>query len=135
MIYRALTPVANVFGEGTRRPALQVDSVDQIAFRLTTEWIAFPLRHLLTFIALMLVIVVKCQIVSFSQSEVLVWNGKEKNKERKQTNNPLANNHHSLMDIQCLHTDNAIWRKYGILIELLSVFLLCTDFMLQLDRG
>lgn len=29
MIYRALTPVANVFGEGTGRPTLQVDSVDQ----------------------------------------------------------------------------------------------------------
>lgn len=32
MIYWALTPVANVCNEGTGRPALQVDSVHQIAF-------------------------------------------------------------------------------------------------------
>lgn len=40
MIYRALTPVANVSGEGMGRPALQVDSVHQIAFRATAKWIA-----------------------------------------------------------------------------------------------
>lgn len=67
MIYRALTPVANVSGEGTGRPTLQVDSVDQIAFRATTKWIAFPLRGFLTyyFCAARWVTVIKCQSVSF----------------------------------------------------------------------
>lgn len=63
VIYRALTPVANVSGEGTGRPALQVDSVHQTTFRATTKRIAFPRTSFLTyyFCTACWVVVVKCQ--------------------------------------------------------------------------
>lgn len=39
MIYRALTPVANVSCEGTGRPTLWADSVDQTMFTTRTKWV------------------------------------------------------------------------------------------------
>lgn len=78
MIYRALTPVANVFGEGTRRPVVQVDSVDQITFRATTKWIrvsTWRLFDLLLFV---------CLVGSFSSNvKFLLFLMMNKKKERK----------------------------------------------------
>lgn len=42
MIYRALTPVKNVSGRGIKRPAQQVDSVNYITFKDTTNWYCLP---------------------------------------------------------------------------------------------
>lgn len=93
MIYRALTPVANVFGEGTGRPTLQVDSVDQppqqngLRFHSEVSW---PV----TFVVLVGSLSSNVKLFLFLRL-----------KERK------AGKNYNLMDIQCLHTDNAIWRK------------------------
>lgn len=43
MIYWALTPVANISGEGTGRPTQRVDNVHQVTFTALIKWIAFPL--------------------------------------------------------------------------------------------
>lgn len=73
MIYWALTPVANVSGEGMGRAALQVDSVHQIAFRATAKWIASPLAGFFFFfkpITSRWVIVVRCLTASSSGQKV-----------------------------------------------------------------
>ena len=90
MIYRALTPVANVFGEGTTRPTVQVDSVDQIMFRATTKWICVSTLRLfdpLLFVRL---------VGSFSSNakSLLFLTMTEKRKKEK------GYVHYILMDIQ-----------------------------------
>lgn len=91
MIYRALTPVANVFGEGTGRPRLQVDSVDQNKMDCVSTQ---KFSDLLLFV-----------LVGSLLSNVKLISFFLRLKERCAASNLF------LMDIQRLHSDNAIWRK------------------------
>jgi len=117
MIYRALTPVANVFAEGKRRTRLWVDGVDQITFRASTKWIAFPLR--LFSLCFCLIIAIKLYLLP----RLTKITGK-----RSWTNHQL-----------CAYSAPSNWQylleEMRILIQLFSVFFLFTDFMHQLDRG
>lgn len=88
MINRALTPVANVSGEGMGRPELQVDNVDHIQGHTKKDGLSS--HKLLSFY---ICNQMSSCFLSFRNDMFIV--------------------------LQCLHTDDAIWRKNELLVLLL----------------